>query len=545
MATQFFDEPVIVRELCSVRQFEQDLTPNNANTRLVFCRDIERGIGIYYCSTDEGKPQLLCEQDEKGNRGRFFSMLGWTKDDSLFACAWPENTQDKEYILIFDGQTGKLLDKIGTDLSFNEFAWLSSSAFAYSTAGTSVRLVIKQADGTWIYERYFPNVATSMDNFVSVSPDSVAWRDGNGIWLLNIDSGATEKIWEATTNRLVEFITAKDGSGLLLNCSDDIGQYLLLINPQNKSTVNLGRISNQQNYVRGAIWTGRGTSYAYLTNNLAGSAFCIKTDAMKKPITIPWNGGVHNLNLNGEHLFFTGNPDGQTPGIWEYNIESKSFNGIVSSTVGPINNVGTLPICQLMTNSLGEKRFYHLWAPPHVPHDKKYPILLAQELNYWFTPFQISADSGYYVAVVDRPFLNTWNGNPEQSWVENVSSLYKIMRHNPHVDSTRVYLYADSRETYFLSQLMNDRPSLAKGAILFSPTSLPDTSTLRNKRILLVDGKLDGNAVKRLSEFQDQAAGERNNITLFLQDNAGHNSASGETVRAQLRQFAKFVLDSQ
>lgn len=544
MAAQFFDEPDIVRELCSVPQFEQDLTPNHANTRLVFCQDTEEGIGIYYCDTAGGKPQLLCVQKEKGNRGRRFTMLGWTPDDSLFACAWPENTQDKEFILIFGGLTGRLLSKIEADQSLGQFAWLSTDSFAYSTAGTSVRVVMKQADGSWAHKRYFPNVATKMDNFVAISPDSVAWRDGDGIWSLNVDSGSTGKIWEATTNHLVEFTAVTDGSGLLLNCSDDIGQYLLWLDLQDKHIVDLGRISDQQNFVRGAVWTGRGTGYACLTNDLAGSAFCIKTAEMEKPILIPWKGGVHNLTLSGKQLFFTGNPDGQTPGILEYDIEANSFRCIVSSAGGLLNNnVGNSPVCQLMTNSLGEKRFYHLWTPPHVPPDKKHPILLAQELNYWFPCFQMAADSGYYVAVVDRPFFNTWDGNPEQSWVEDVGSLYKIMARNPNVDANRVYLYACSRETSFLSQLMNDRPSLAKGAILFSPTGLPDASALQNKRILIVDGRLDGDAEKRLSEFQDQASQAGNSITLLLEDDAGHIFASGASVRNQTRQFAQFILD--
>ncbi len=543
IAAQYFNEPDVVRELCSIPQFEQDLIPNSANTRLVFCQDTEAGVGIYFCDTDGGKPQLLCEQKEKGNHYRRFSMLGWAPDDSLFACAWPENTQDQEFILIFDGLTGQLLSKLEADQSFEQFTWLSSGSFAYSAGGTSVRVVIKQADGSWVHKRYFENVATNMDNFVAFSPDSVAWHDGNAIWLFNLDSGSSEKVWEAT-NQLVEFTIARDSGGFLLNCSDDLGQYLSWFDLQDKRTVDLGRISDQQNYIRNAIWNGHGSSYAYLTNDLAGSAFCIKTAEMTTPITITWRGGVHNLTLNGNQLFFTGNPEDQPPGIWEYDIQFKTFKCIVPSTSGPPGNrIGSPPMCQMMTNSLGEQRFYHLWGPPHVSPNKKYPVLLAQELNYWFPCFQVAADSGYYVAVVDRPFFNTWDGNPEHSWVEDVSGLYEVAMRNPNVDTNRVYLYACSRETSFLSQLMNERPSLAKGAILFSPTGLPDASALQNKRILIVDGKLDGDASQRFSEFQDRAAQEGNNVTLLLQDNAGHISASGTTLCNQARLFAKFISD--
>jgi hypothetical protein len=319
---------------------------------------------------------------------------------------------------------------------------------------------------------------------------------------------------------------------------------LLWLNPQNQEIFNLGRISSHKAYIRKATWNGHGSSYAYLTNDLAGSAFCIQNGEMAKPIAIPWYGGVRSFTLNGEQLFFSGNPDGQTPGIWEYDIKSQTFKGIVSSISDLLkNNIGSPSLCQVMTNSLGEQRYYHLWRPAHVLPDQKYPVLLAQELNSWFPYFQIAAQSGCYVAVVDRPFFNTWDGEPENTWVEDVSSLYEIMAHNPNIDTNRVYLYADSRETSFLSELMNERPSLVKGAILFSPSGLPDASILQNKRILIVDGKLDGDATKRLSEFQDQAIRKGNTVTFFLQDDAGHIPASGTTERNRATQFAKFVSD--
>jgi hypothetical protein len=545
MATQYFNEPRIVRELCSVPQFEQDLIPNSANTRLVFCQDTEEGVGIYFCDTDGGKPRLLCEQKEKGFRGRRFTMLGWSPDDSLFACAFPENKKDQELILIFDGRTGKLLDKVVPDQSFNQFGWLSTDSFAYSTR-TSVRVVTKQANGSWAHKRYFENVATNMDNFTAISANSVAWRDDNGIWLFNFGSGSSEKIWEAATNRLVEFTHAKGVNEFLLNCSDDAGQYLLWFNLQNKRTFNLGRIGDQQDYIRNAYWNGHGSSYAFLTNDLAGSAFCIKTEEMATPITIPWHGGVHNVTLSGGQLFFSGNPNDQPPGIWEYDIKSQTFNCIVPSTIGPLmNGLGVSPSCGVMTNSLGEQRFYHLWSPPDVSPNQKYPVLLVQELNLWYPYFQIAAHSGFYVAVVDRPFFHTWNGVHERTWVEDISRLYEIVAHNPHIDTNRVYLHAISAENFFLSQLMNDRPLLAKGAILFSPSALPDPSILQNKRILIVDGKADGNAMKRLPEFQDRAAAKGNDVTLFLQDYAGHTPASATTERNRARQFAKFILDHQ
>ena len=152
-----------------------------------------------------------------------------------------------------------------------------------------------------------------------------------------------------------------------------------------------------------------------------------------------------------------------------------------------------------MTNSLGEQRFYHLWTPRHVAADQKYPVLLAQEFDTWFPYFQIAAHCGYYVAVVDRPFSHTWDGEHERTWIEDVGSLCEVMARNSKIDTNRVYLYACSAETLYLSHFVQEHPALIRGLILFSPGALPDSSWLVNKEILVVDGKADGDAMKRLS----------------------------------------------
>ena len=543
VTVEYFHEPDVVRELCAVRPFEQDLIPNHDNTRLVFCQDTDDGIGIYYCDIAGGKPRFLCDQKEKGIRGRRFTMLGWSADDSLFACAVPDNQNDQELIQIFDGRTGDKLSTIVADPSFNEFGWLSNEAFAYSAYGPSIRVVNKQANGAWVHEQYFQNVATNdLNNFTAGSARTVAWRDDNGIWLFNLDDGSSEQVWKTGADRVVEFTQASGVNEFLLDCSDDDGQYLLWLNLQDKRTYDLGRIGNRRNFIRKAAWNGRGTSYAYLTNDLAGSAFCVKTAEMATPVAVPWQGGVRSFTLNGDELFFAGNPDDHSPGIWEYDLPSRAFKCVVASADNLLkNSIGSPLSCQLMTNAFSDQHYYHLWSPSNVLPNHKYPVLLAQELNTWFPCFQIAAQTGFYVAVVDRPFFNTWGGEPENTWIEDVSRLYEIMSQNPNIDTNRVYLYACSRETCFLSQLMNDRPTLANGAILFSPTALPEVSSLQNKHILIVDGKLDGNGINRLHEFQDRAAEKGNAITLLLQNDTSHIPASGAVEHDRAREFAKFM----
>ena len=354
------ESPSCCGSLAPIRQFEQDVIPNSDNTRLVYCQDTAEGIGIYFCDTAGGKPRLLCEQKEKGHSWKRFTMLGWAPDDSLFACAFPDNQRNQELILIFQGRTGEPVGKVVADENFNHLAWLSTEAFAYSSR-TCVRVVTRQANGSWVHTRYFQDVAANIEDFTAVSADSVAWRDGEGIWLFNLGSGSSEKIWEATTNRLVEFTYAKGANEFLLNCSDEEGQYLLRLKPENKppSRADWGPVGfHPQRHLE----RSRG-SYAYLTNDPAGSAFCIKTEEMATPIAIPWHGGVRSVTLSGGQLFFSGYLDNQPPGIWKYDLESKHSIALSPAQAARYEQPRRMSSCRVMTNSLGEQRFYHLWTP--------------------------------------------------------------------------------------------------------------------------------------------------------------------------------------
>jgi hypothetical protein len=543
VCTQWWNEPQLLREFDSIRQFEQDVIPNSANTRLVFCQDTREGIGIYFCDAAGGKPRLLCEQKEKGHSWKRFTMLGWAPDDSLFACGFPDNKRNQELILIFQGRTGEPAGQVVADENLYHLAWLSTNALAYSSR-TCVRVVTRQANGSWVHTRYFQDVAASIEDFTTVSASLVAWRDGGGIWLFDFASASAEKIWEATTNRLVEFTYSTDANEFLLNCSDEAGQYLSRLRLGAKQAIMLERIGTQLDYIRNAVWsrTAHAATYAWLTNDPAGSAFCIKTASPDAPVTVPWHGGVRSFTLSGGQLFFLGYADNEPPGIWRYDLGSQAFDCIVRSTSGPLkNSLGQPATVRLMTNSLGEQRFYHLWTPRRIAPNKRYPLLLAQEHNTWFPCFQLAALCGCFAAVADRPSWHTWNGQHERTWTEDVGSLYELMAQNPSVDTNRVYLYACSAETFYLSRLVADRPALAKGAILFSPGALPDPSILQDKNILIVAGKADANAIKRCPEFQDHAAAQGSAITLFFQDDAGHMVASGAAERNRASRLYQFL----
>ena len=384
LASQFLVGHSVTRELAHVCQFEQDLSPNSTNTRLVYCQDTEKGVGIYFCDTVGGKPKLLCEQKEKGHSWKRFTMLGWSPDDSLFAVAFPDTASDKEMILVFDGKTGEPAGKVGAEEHLEQLAWLSNDSFAYCTQ-KDVGLVANTGKDHWQHQHFFTGVGTNIDTFTAVSANSVAWQDGGIVWLFDLDKGMAKKVWQGMYRNLVDFTYSKTADEYLLNLRDGRGQYLVRFSTALTNSVDIGHIGPWWDYVHKATWNGQGTSYSYLSNDLGVSVLCLKTPDAAAPVNVTWHGGAASLILNGQHAYFQGNADDQTPGIWDYDLKSQSFRQLFASADTALNKViGLTPTFGAFTDSIGEQRFYHLWAPAHVVAGHKYPVLLAQELNTWF-----------------------------------------------------------------------------------------------------------------------------------------------------------------
>jgi hypothetical protein len=58
---------------------------------------------------------------------------------------------------------------------------------------------------------------------------------------------------------------------------------------------------------------------------------------------------------------------------------------------------------------------------------------------------------------------------------------------------------------------------------------------------MVVDGMVDQDAPAKLAKFQDEAAQQGGVVTLYIQNNAGHDAASGVTEETRAREFAKFL----
>src|ERR1022692_2989893 len=131
-------------------------------------------------------------------------------------------------------------------------------------------------------------------------------------------------------------------------------------------------------------------------------SFALKINTNLVPTTFVWEGMLRYHAIGGDFLFFTGNDVGGAPGIWQYDIKSKTVRSLVSGLQRTLKHSKIVPsLNRAGTNSSGKEIGYHLWEPTHVSPGKKYPLILGQSLYVWNSSPQVAANAGYYFATAN------------------------------------------------------------------------------------------------------------------------------------------------
>jgi hypothetical protein len=521
----------IVSELVSIRQFKQDLIPNRADTRLVYCRDTEDGVGIYFCRTSDGKSKLLCEQQEKQHNGQRFTMLGWAPEDVRFAFAFPSRPERKEeQIVICDGSSGEQLARLNVDPNLFEVAWLSLSSFAYSTSFTKDLYFVEETTGNrWKTNGHFNSVGRAkMENLTAISPNSVAWLEAAEMWIMRLDWKKPLKVWPAVPNgyQLAGFTYSEKAREFILNVRGPDGQFFSRFSLDSEWSANIVGDSDGSSIGK-ATWRGDSPQYVYA--NLEGTqpVFSGKTSLDAQPWQEAWPGWIRNWSLGVTKLYLTGSPDDGFPGIWEYDLSMHRYRCIVPGLEQPLRDARQATAVTGTLNSAFGPRPYRMWAPTSLAPGRKYPVVIAEDYSNWFPYAQIAANAGYYFIIADASCLE---------------SLRQKLVKNPNVDITRMYLYGSNNAAWFVANSMRENPDLWKGAVLFDPMTLPKTGALQGKRALIVSGT-DNRfvAMDGLTQFQDLAATADVPVKLYFLNNAQHLIASTASERKRARAFAMFL----
>jgi dipeptidyl aminopeptidase/acylaminoacyl peptidase len=518
-----------------------NVLPNKDGDRLIYERETETGLGTFYWDAATGRSKLLIEEHQTDKDDWRTRTLGWSPDESMFACVVPTNMDPgmgTEEIVLYNGNNGDVAARIPADGYgwYSQFAWLSPRSFAYSLQNQYLAVFEEQSTGAWIQSHFYEKsiAGPKWQGLKALTPQSVVWQEGRAVWTFDFTSATSTKLWKAETNTTLESFSVTEDGNLSLRCKGKQGRDWVLFAPPGKSADPKGTVLSvtpDDKHIRRADMHELDGVYS----------FTIRTNLDAIPVLFSWEGKVERWKLAGATLFFSGNRPNEPSGVWLYDVASDKAS-CLTPTLKRNSRYGTIvtPLSATTTNALGKRLHYRVWEPVQMSPGAKYPLILGESHNVWSSFEQVPPNEGYYFATVDRPSWNEGIGD----WEGDVLCVYEILVRNPRIDTNRVSLLAISQETAYLSEVVAERPDRWKSLILFNPAALPDPPNAHVSSMFIVDGKADGRAIERLTKYQDEAARVGIPVRLALIGNAGHIAKSMATEREQTRRLARFLVEN-
>jgi hypothetical protein len=543
----------IADELGSVRQFIGNLLPNHAGTQVLAVQTMENGVGLYLCEAATGKRQLLMEQEEANYRAAV-NLLGWSPDDRLFAFS-----QGKE-ISICNGKSGDVLAMMhlrGTN-RISSFTWVSPYIFAFIDTKQNL-FMVRQLPKKWsmpslIYEPIEgqPAGENILKGLSAYGKDAVVWQQGDAIWSCNLNSGDIKKVWETKTDTLLDFSYSDEDYTILLHGQDQNGEFVSSYSLRTSQLTRLGRIGPRgdpslyapENTLLNVGWLNGRHGYAWLTGDGFGQdTLLIKTNLSADPVQLSWQGVVKSFWTDEKNIYVVGSLTNEPLSVWKYDPGSGALDCLVSDLDRPFKYAkNVVPLHYAITNASSGKLVYHVWPPINFSPPKKYPLVigmlfigdLANNQNSWQGYQEAIANAGGYFMIAPR-------GNS----TEDMLAVYDALAKNPNIDTNQVYLLGKSEGTALVSDVIASKPELWRGAILFSPVSFPDSSSIRVSRILIDCGGQDrhliDDAFGRLKQFQDSALLAGIPVTLAIHRDSGHIYRSFSAEKQRIRLLMNFL----
>jgi dienelactone hydrolase len=181
--------------------------------------------------------------------------------------------------------------------------------------------------------------------------------------------------------------------------------------------------------------------------------------------------------------------------------------------------------------------------PTDSTGNQKHPLVVGimgnGEIGYTWDRFaQTIASCGGYFVCMDR----RGRGEADQ-WAEDAFCAYEFLSKHFDVDTNNVYALGISAGTYPVSQLLDSKPDIWKGAILFSAHGFPASDQIRVQSISLDVGAQDFDEVqlKALLKSQDELAAEGIRPILTVHPGVGHIVRKISLERERMKQIVAFI----
>jgi len=303
--------------------------------------------------------------------------------------------------------------------------------------------------------------------------------------------------------------------------------------------------------LRDAQWAG-GDKFVYASQ--------LDTRSWIKLADLSGGGGKQLLELwgNGTFQWFRLTPDQKqvfllgsisnepAPGIWRCDLASGAWREVRSSSDYPSPQAQAVIAIHKPMTLPGGNVTVTIFRPANFDSRKKHPLLIgdtAISTSIYGEPFMKSvAACGATVAVVDRP---NWTPGLNQ-WVVNVQALYETLKNDPTVDTRRVFVFAVSGETGYLSQMVATNSAPWRGIIMLNPGFLPDFSQsprLHPMPKMLLDDGGEQHQEERFKQFQRDALNAGVVVEYYLHPGETHRMV-GEAGRLErVQEEMRFIFE--
>jgi len=235
--------------------------------------------------------------------------------------------------------------------------------------------------------------------------------------------------------------------------------------PRGDKRASLTRMTSE--FATNATWIQQGGGIAYQGSN----SLVIRTSDPSFRTNLFVNGVVRNYRIgpDGNEIYAVAADQYKLTGLWEYDIAHRSKANITPIANGNFKFVE--PIRTETTNEYGERINFYYVPPASLDSSKKYPVVLDQNLaNRYEQGVQFLVNSGiFYVSASDFG-ITDWEAAP---LFENTMAVYRALSKIPNIDTNRIYISGTSKSTIVACELVDAHPEMWRGALLFSPSSLP------------------------------------------------------------------------
>ncbi len=301
--------------------------------------------------------------------------------------------------------------------------------------------------------------------------------------------------------------------------------------------------------LRGAQWAGP-DRFAYVSHvaNRTELMLADSSGAGEKLLlgrgTLEW----FRVTPDQKQVFLLGSISNEpAPGIWRYDLVSNALRPVISSSDYPSAHARAVVTTHKSFAALaGGNVAYTIFLPAHFNKHIKHPLMIgdtAISTSIYGEPFMKGvAACGAMVAVVDRP---NWTPGLDQ-WAQNVQALYEQIKNDPAVDTRRVFVFAVSAETHYLSQMVATNSGPWRGIILLNPGELPDFSkspwSLSRPEMLLDDGG-EEHQEDRFKRFQRDALNSGVVVEYYLHPGETHRLVGRDARLERVREEMRFIFE--